>query len=364
MSNTHTNNFGVIRLVAALFVLRGHMQYLLGLTPITFFGAGIENIGVKIFFLIGGYLITKSWLSDQDPLRYTIKRVLRIWPPLIVCVAFSALIIGPLCTQMPVGEYFSSMGLWKYFRILLLYICYDLPGVFIDNPYPVAVNGSLWTLPIEVFMYLVIAVWFGLLAKCGGKRANQFQQVGALVLMGAVAVLSFVLYPRGIVQNFVFYGVSIGQMLTLIPYYVIGSLYATVIPRKILNLPAAISIFLVGNCFFISWSTMHELFRMIILSYLIFSLAFATPALSLPKWTEISYGIYLFGFPIQQMVVWFAKNHGWPLTHSNAMTALCMIPVILLAFASKFLVEDPANRLCRKICSALKQRGTMSEHNA
>lgn len=239
MNNTHTNNFGALRLVAALFVLRGHMQYLLGQAPIVFFGAGIENIGVKIFFLIGGYLITKSWCSDPNPIRYATKRVFRIWPPLIVCVAFSAFVIGPLCTQLPLGQYFSSVGLWRYFRILLLYIYYDLPGVFAGNPYPVAVNGSLWTLPIEVFMYLVIAVCFWLLAKCGGKRADRVQQIGILVLMGIALFLRFGLYPLGGGQDVVVYGTSINQMLTLIPFYILGSVYAVVVPKKFLNLPAA-----------------------------------------------------------------------------------------------------------------------------
>ena len=354
MRNGRDNNFGALRLVAALFVLRGHMQYLLGQSPIVFFGAGVENIGVKIFFLIGGYLITKSWCSDPNPIRYTAKRFFRIWPPLAACVLFSALVIGPLCTQMPVSEYFASPGLWRYFRILLLYIYYDLPGVFTENPYPVAVNGSLWTLPVEVFMYVVIAVWFWLLAKCGGKENMRFQQAGVLVLMGIVLILRFGFYPLGGGQDVVVYGPSVNQMLTLIPFYVLGSVYATVIPHKSLNLPMAVCVFLAANCFLAS-SPLHEFLRMLVLSYLVFSFAFATPVLRLPKWTEISYGVYLFGFPIQQFVVYFAMKLGWNLQHSNRILLVCLLLVVPVAFLSEFLVERPAGKLCKTICGKLSK---------
>ena len=89
---------------------------------------------------------------------------------------------------------------------------------------------------------------------------------------------------------------------------------------------------------------------------MIFSLAFATPVLQLPKWMEISYGIYLFGFPIQQLVVEFAVQRGWQLERPNRMLVICILLIIPMAFLSKFFVEGPADRLCKKICAVLPRR--------
>lgn len=74
------NNFNIIRFVAAIMVMAGHMAYIGGYTLPTLWGEGIQALGVKIFFLIGGFLIAKSWESDSNPVRYMTKRVFRIFP--------------------------------------------------------------------------------------------------------------------------------------------------------------------------------------------------------------------------------------------------------------------------------------------
>ena len=73
------NNFNIIRFVAAIMVMAGHMAYIGGYTLPTLWGEGIQALGVKIFFLIGGFLIAKSWESDSNPVRYMTKRVFRIF---------------------------------------------------------------------------------------------------------------------------------------------------------------------------------------------------------------------------------------------------------------------------------------------
>ena len=67
------NNFNIIRFVAAIMVMAGHMGSLTGTPPLGFLGLSINAEGIAIFFLIGGYLITKSWLADPHPLRYAVK---------------------------------------------------------------------------------------------------------------------------------------------------------------------------------------------------------------------------------------------------------------------------------------------------
>lgn len=151
-----SNNFNILRFLAALMVMAGHMGYILGTSVPQLWGEQIQVLGVRIFFLIGGFLITKSWLSDPHFLRYSVKRCSRIWPALIVYVLFVTFIAGPFITSLTVREYFFNSGITRYLKNILFYIEYNLPGVFYTNPYPYAVNGSLWTLPVEMLMYLAV----------------------------------------------------------------------------------------------------------------------------------------------------------------------------------------------------------------
>ena len=105
----------------------------------------ILTVGVMIFFSISGYLITESWQWNPKLVAFFVKRALRIFPALIVCVSVTACIIGAAATNLSLRDYFSHPAFPLYFRNIALLISYFLPGVFEDNIYKNAVNGSLWT---------------------------------------------------------------------------------------------------------------------------------------------------------------------------------------------------------------------------
>ena len=167
------NNFGILRLCAAIMVISGHMANLMLLPVPTLFGRQVHALGVYVFFLIGGYLITKSWMSDPHPICYAVKRFMRIWPPLAAYVLFAAFVAGPLLSELSAAEYFASGGWKTYLLNLCLYIMYSLPGVFARNPYPNAVNGSLWTLPVEAAMYVAVPL---LLTLCAARTKHNAQK--------------------------------------------------------------------------------------------------------------------------------------------------------------------------------------------
>ena len=100
------NNFNIIRFVAAIMVMAGHMAYIGGYTLPTLWGEGIQALGVKIFFLIGGFLIAKSWESDSNPVRYMTKRVFRIFP------ALTALGYG-FVSNTPGSEYAGNNNIFR-----------------------------------------------------------------------------------------------------------------------------------------------------------------------------------------------------------------------------------------------------------
>lgn len=155
------NLFDLLRLIAAILVIYGHSYPLLGLIPPDFITRIFPFVDsgafvVYIFFTISGFLNAKSVAKNKATVFY-INRSLRIFPGLIVALIFAALLIGPLCTTLPLERYVASPQIWKYIASnSVLSPNYALPGVFGDNLYKTAVNGSLWTLPTEFVLYLIL----------------------------------------------------------------------------------------------------------------------------------------------------------------------------------------------------------------
>ena len=152
------NHLDLLRLIAASLVFYSHSFALLG-RPSPRFLAWIDlgALGVYIFFIVSGYLIAASWEQDPSLPRFFARRALRIFPGLWVCVLLTLFLLGPLLTTRGLPAYFTDWRTWRYLGNLGLYTSYYLPGVFETVRYPNAVNGSIWTLPIEFLMYLVVA---------------------------------------------------------------------------------------------------------------------------------------------------------------------------------------------------------------
>ena len=347
---SRSNNFNALRLVAAFFVITGHMYILNGgAAPTIFCSAGIQGVGVYIFFTLGGYFIMKSWLSDRHPLRYAAKRFFRIWPPLAAVVLLSVVIIGPIFTTLPLRTYFR----WClfYFKNLLLNVVYSLPGVFESNPYPSAVNGSLWTLPIEVAMYVFIPIAESIIAHLRSGWARRSVFCGMAVL---ICVLDCCLLAKPDAR-LVIYGTDWVSAVHILPFYFIGMLVgyleADGLPiRDYLNLPLAVTAALLVPALSQQFVSHAALF--VVLPYLIFSLGYA-PCPILEKAgnkAEITYGIYLFGFPIQQCLMSVLSSRGIVI-HSLILTLVSFCLSALAAYALHFLVENPSRKLQKAFLS-------------
>lgn len=340
------NNFGIIRLTAALMVMAGHMGILSGTEVPSFIGQAIQGIGVKVFFLLGGYLITKSWLGDPHPLRYGIKRFFRLIPPLAVYVIIAALVVGPLLSSLSPGEYYSSPVSWAYFSNIALHVNYFLPGVFGTVPYPNAVNGSLWSIPVEAAMYIImpVAVFLTGLRK-NTKRSH--------VLLGilTIAVCSFQIFTDWFFpgSRMVFYGTDWVQGLRLMPYYFIGSLFVLPEIRKLVNLQVASIVLLVYSCLSLDFP-ISEIAVLVVLPYFVFSLALDKQAYfvdRLKKW-EISYGLFLYGFFVQQMMMYFLQILNISLLFIEYYI-LCVALTIVPAYISRKYIELPCIALSKRI---------------
>lgn len=124
----------------------------------------LGTLGVLIFFSVSGYLVAQSWDRDPSLWRFVARRFLRIWPGLAAVVLLTVFCVGPLFTQLATSDYFQASLTWKYLWQLCIQTQLYLPEVFKGNPWHV-VNGSLWTIPIEISWYgiLLIAGFCGLL---------------------------------------------------------------------------------------------------------------------------------------------------------------------------------------------------------
>lgn len=342
---SHYNNFNILRVTAALMVMAGHMSYIMGgLERPKLLGEEIQTIGVKIFFLIGGYLITKSFLSDSNIIRYSLKRILRIWPPLAVYTCFAAFILGPILSELTVSEYFSNRNLWLYFKNLRFYVTYALPGVFTQNPYPNAINGSLWTLPVEVAMYIIvpIIITFSKKRKDGSLYTALLATFTGLVCL--IQILHHLYFPS---WRFVIYGTDIAQAMELVPFYLIGMLYAVTPVKKYLNIEVAFILVLFCSC--MKFETVGQLIMLyLVFPYIIFSIALIEKPFfgNFMNRTEISYGIYLYGFFVQQIIVYYFLKYLKVLPSFSICLLISLLVTTILAYLSSIFIEKPSQKLC------------------
>src|ERR671933_330026 len=142
-SRGRDNAFDALRLLGAVLVLVSHSFALAGVAEPKLGKSSLGVIGVEIFFAISGFLVTASWLSDPRPRAFLAKRALRILPALIVTVALTAFLLGPLLTTLSAGSYETASGTASYVvdNIVAVLtggtvrdVAYALPGVFGGNP--------------------------------------------------------------------------------------------------------------------------------------------------------------------------------------------------------------------------------------
>lgn len=162
------NNFDLLRLAAATSVIFSHAFLLAENSqdhdPLMMLTGGqtiLGLVGVFIFFTISGYLITQSFDTSRTPLIFLAKRALRIFPGLIVCLLFCVFVVGPLTTALPLGEYLAlpQPYLFLIHNAVLDVVFNRLPGVvFGPGNAGGIINGPLWSLPCEALLYLMLCM--------------------------------------------------------------------------------------------------------------------------------------------------------------------------------------------------------------
>ncbi|HFF8968195.1 acyltransferase family protein [Serratia marcescens] len=327
------NNLDLIRLVASLSVIVYHSFALnpqWGITdPVkNLFGyMTTGGLAVKVFFFISGLLVTNSLLSRNSITHFITSRSLRVFPGLALVVIITAFIIGPIFTTLPVSEYFkTSQPIAYVIKNMLLDTQYVLPGVFEKNRY--GVNGSLWTIHYEVLAYIILALLY--MAKAGSSR-----------LMSSILCFIVIIEPITPFKGVLFAGSSNNAIYLLAPCFALGSLLA--INKNHFHTSIYIPFILFSSQFIFNDERLSSLLLCMSICLILLHVSSTRLVVGLHLKHDISYGVYLWGFPIQQIV---SQNLN---LYPALNIALSTLLAIIMAFVSWFLVEKPAMRFAKKI---------------
>ena len=301
------NNFDALRLFAATLVLIGHDFPIMGNKnqPVVF-GTQISVYGLFIFFSISGYLISKSWKNDPHIGRFLLKRSLRIFPALAVLVLLTIFLLGPIVSQIPLAQYFSNIHTYDYLKNIGLYVTYGLPGVFYHVPVSYSVNVSIWSLPVEFFMYLVTPVVMVLFGRAS--------PVAFAVLAAALGFAGFFLTWHYTGPQIVFYATDVRAASVTAAYFAAGAVFGSLSERFRFQLSVgaivACAYFLVMHFAGERFGTHAAVSSIFMFSYL--ALLAGTKSFKIfcrvGRRGDFSYGMYLYAFPIQQSIaLYFPK---------------------------------------------------------
>ncbi|MFA0208578.1 acyltransferase family protein, partial [Vibrio cyclitrophicus] len=296
LSSGRDNNFNLVRLIASLLVLFTHAYALFfgvsSAEPFYEFGFTLGSIAVDVFFVSSGFLIYKSLESSDGLKKFFWFRALRIYPGLIFSLFLTVLCLSAFST-LSLLDYLFNIDTWFYLlknSFLFFGIEYELPGVFHHVPYSNVINGSLWTLPYEVTMYVAISIFY-VMDKSGSSKRG-------LLLISVWLFISIFLFS-GVAE---FYGLK--TLFRLAFFFFFGaSFYAF---RNIVYFNSKVFfcflILILLSCFYLKHlSYLYYLLMPYCLLWFIY-----IPDLFRKKinnFGDISYGVYIYAFPIQQALI-------------------------------------------------------------
>lgn len=298
----HDNFFTPLRLFFATIVVLGHAYVIalrdVAMEPKLFFHYTLSFLAVNMFFIASGFLVTKSMLYRQDSASFISARTLRIYPALIVHVAFVMLIIGPLATNLPLKEFFTSPD-W-YLQPFMVLSFFEtnmvMPGIFATNAESLG-SAPLWTLRYEVLAYIGTLCLFLI-----GFMRQRWMLLAQFVLPCAAYVLC---HSTGVIdalpataQNILRFGIAYGLGATIYAYREHLSFHWFMLP-----------VFL-GLAYLTHQNVLSEITVNLFLAYGVMLVAYTKmPKLSwLKKLSDTSYGVYIYHWAVLQTLFYYMPS--------------------------------------------------------
>jgi peptidoglycan/LPS O-acetylase OafA/YrhL len=330
------NGLNFLRLLLASGVIFWHTYAVQGVEfPFPTWRPLVSSTGVDGFFAVSGFLILMSWHRRPHAREFLAARCLRILPAFYVVLLATVLIIAPLGVAIAGNDAASVWTnpdsysyIWK--NLLLWIVDPGVAGTPVDVPYAGSWNASLWTLWWEFLCYLVVLA-LGLAGLAGRRRAVGAIFVGATLASMAIAVTGVdnhniesaarfaLLFSSGMVI-YSFRDV-IRVNVRLLALAIVAVLGSVLLPdyRILAALPMAYLLMVAGG------ALRHPWFRFR---------------------TDVSYGVYIYAFPVQQLLVIAGLGTTLAVGPFALLALLCTLP---LAWLSWTMVEKPALRLKRRV---------------
>lgn len=343
---SHNNNlFDFTRLMAAIMVIIGHSGFVLGLNTNEYIGLlfgvkAIHGSAVSVFFAISGYLITKSYIKNPNPYVFFKNRVLRIIPGLCFFCLVSFVVIGITFIHEDFNIYIKKN--YNYlFNVFLFPDNYKMYGVFETNTDANYINRSLWTLKYEFLMYILI-ILFGVLQLLKKQTVYIcFSLLLLLFLLGQFFNIEYQL-PLNMLS---------GALIEFSFMFFCGATFYF-LEKKIERIKNITFIMLLLLYFTVRFLILASETRFLILAILLPFLTLTFCKIKIPyinnaaMFGDFSYGIYLWGYPVQQSFAYVYKDTF--ITHNIYLFSfVSIIMSLLFAIVSWYLIEFPFLKLKR-----------------
>ncbi len=267
-------------------------------------------VAVAIFFSISGYFMPGSFVRSGNFMGFIRRRLRRLLPGMVACSFLITYVLGAIYTSQPLFEYLTSRQAAQNFAMWSVFLAQPMPAVFPDFIVPGAINGSLWTLSIEFLCYVVLGA------------ALSFTTSWRIVLalfIGSIIGTAWLVHTG---TGFSFYGVPLNYLFMFGICFTGGALLSMTetawLPARLhLVVFAALSIWLLRGRF--------EIFVLgtlgITLITIIIGASFSEKLIN--GRFDISYGVYIYAFPIQQLVINLLTQKLWlSMAISAALTVL------------------------------------------
>ena len=339
VATRHANNFDFLRLVAAVTVIFSH-SWLIAygtqrdepLVWATHNQCPLGLVGVFVFFVISGYLVTESFCRAPRPAGIALRRFMRIYPALIPNGLVCAFVLGPIVTSLPLAAYFADPKLRDFLaEIATLWPGpLALPGVlFANTTVGLLINGSFWTLRFEVYMYLMVLV-------LGVARGLRLSTALALLVLGIAAIW----WDER--HSLMWLG-DLRGWLWMLSHFAAGMVMYFLRGRIVFRWYYA----LVALAGLVVFTEIGEFITFFALSGGYLTIYVATrywPAVDYSRLVgDLSYGVYIYGWPCEEFVMWLSggKLAWWQVF----LGTLCL--VLPLAWLSWHGIEKWALRWVR-----------------
>ncbi|WP_162426442.1 acyltransferase family protein [Pontibacter pudoricolor] len=364
MKSRHQNNFDFLRLLFALFVIITHsytltgIHYNDGLYQLTNNQITFSRVGLYGFFTISGYLILQSLNNSNTISEYYIKRVLRIFPGLLVVLLVTSICFSVLSHRYSIIGYFTLTS-EPYTYVLTNFLPFGpFQGTILDtienNPYSAYINGSIWTLQYEFLFYIVLSSLFFIKEKkllIKSLLTISFICLYVLRFHEIAFIYDLVFSPLGLERStlgsasqqtdFGMTGFRPFAVIDFGLYFNAGALLSAFNFSSIRYMPIVASLASLVMIITIALNTYIEF------EVFLFPIIILTIGLTNTKWIgglnnkigDLSYGVYIYGFLIQQVLM-----HFFLLDH--LLLTILTIPIALIAgFISWNLIEKKAINL-------------------